>query len=238
MESFLTRFFMSDEAPSPFKGIYLFFEFIALGFILTGVEQIVRGELKTGIILIVVGGLIITSVTVVIARYRLRKSISTATGDAAPVETIRGEADVASLRSGATVGTAAVIATGGELYLRVGSVSGFDRLIETGGNAKVDAQIGEANGPAPRRRKYPDLIALQHSILVWIQPYSSIRGPVGPSRDLGVSTNQARHHLDELSENGYVDVKKGEGWMPGEEIKIYSLSDKGRAYLAERDLLK
>src|SRR5207248_8821372 len=42
MEMFPRRLLMAEDLPTPAKGIYTFLEFIALGFILVGVEELIR----------------------------------------------------------------------------------------------------------------------------------------------------------------------------------------------------
>src|SRR5579859_7370717 len=42
--SILRRFFLADDLPTPGKGVYLYFEFIALGFVLVAVEEFMRGS--------------------------------------------------------------------------------------------------------------------------------------------------------------------------------------------------
>jgi uncharacterized membrane protein YbhN (UPF0104 family) len=42
MEMFLWRLWMADDIPTPAKGVYIYFDYIALGFVLVGVEELVR----------------------------------------------------------------------------------------------------------------------------------------------------------------------------------------------------
>ena len=35
---------MSDDIPTPAKGVYIFFDYIALGFVLVAIEELVRGS--------------------------------------------------------------------------------------------------------------------------------------------------------------------------------------------------
>src|SRR5437867_11861172 len=41
---FLWRLLMADDIPTPAKGVYIYFDYIALGFVLVGVEELVRGK--------------------------------------------------------------------------------------------------------------------------------------------------------------------------------------------------